>query len=250
MQTPWRTATARRGGVAAFEFVVLIVLLVALLAEPVSQHVAKAAEGRCSRPWRRSQAGRDEGALAAAPGSPARETSVIVLNGNGRSGAAARWPSACAAKGYTIGGVGNAPRADFPRTVVMYRSGFEAEGKRLAKDLRRQDRRPARRPEALGADRRARRRRPRRLALNSSPRSTCVARAVERSAGEPAGRARVERVRLVQVHVGLAERADVVLVEAERMPRVGVLGLQPNGLGVRLAARRLRRRGALRRRPP
>jgi len=38
--------------------------------------------------------------------------------------------------GYTIGGVGNAPRADFTRSLVMYRPGHEAEGKRLARDLR------------------------------------------------------------------------------------------------------------------
>ena len=38
-------------------------------------------------------------------------------------------------KGYAIGSVGNAPSADYPRSLVMYRSGFAAEGKRIAKDL-------------------------------------------------------------------------------------------------------------------
>ncbi len=37
--------------------------------------------------------------------------------------------------GYTIGSVGNAPSTDYARSIVMYRSGKAAEGRRLAKDL-------------------------------------------------------------------------------------------------------------------
>ena len=37
--------------------------------------------------------------------------------------------------GYTIGTVGNAPRSDFTRTLVMFRKGYQAEAARLAKDL-------------------------------------------------------------------------------------------------------------------
>jgi len=40
------------------------------------------------------------------------------------------------ARGYTIGAVGNAPRSDYTRSLVMYRRGFAAEGARLAKDAR------------------------------------------------------------------------------------------------------------------
>ena len=36
--------------------------------------------------------------------------------------------------GYTIGTVGNAPRTDVPRTVVMYRDGYRAEAQRLAQE--------------------------------------------------------------------------------------------------------------------
>ena len=50
IQTPWRTATVVLGGVAAFQFILVIVLLVALLAEPVSQHVTKAAEQKVLAP--------------------------------------------------------------------------------------------------------------------------------------------------------------------------------------------------------
>ena len=37
--------------------------------------------------------------------------------------------------GYTIGTVGNAPRSDFTRTLVMYRRGYQPEAMRLARDL-------------------------------------------------------------------------------------------------------------------
>ena len=63
------------------------------------------------------------------------ETSVIVLNGNGRAGAAAASAAAVRRFGYTIGTVGNAPRTDFTRTIVMFRKGYRPEAVRLAKDL-------------------------------------------------------------------------------------------------------------------
>jgi hypothetical protein len=37
--------------------------------------------------------------------------------------------------GYRIGVVGNAARMSYPRSLVMYRPGFEGEGKRLGSDL-------------------------------------------------------------------------------------------------------------------
>ena len=60
---------------------------------------------------------------------------MLVLNGNG-----ARAPPAVAAdrlrgRGYRIGAVTNAQRMDYPRSLVMYRRGFDGEGVRLARDL-------------------------------------------------------------------------------------------------------------------
>ncbi len=72
---------------------------------------------------------------AAAAELPRRKVSVLVLNGNGRQGAAAATASRVSGRGYRIGGVANAPRTDFTRTLVMYRRGFEGEGRRLARDL-------------------------------------------------------------------------------------------------------------------
>jgi hypothetical protein len=132
LERPWRTATLVACLVAALELVVLVVLGVALLAEPVAQHVTKAAENKVLVPIAKPK----PKAVAGAPKLTRGETSVIVLNGNGRAGAAATAAERVRGIGYTIGTVGNAPRADFTRTLVMYRPGHEAEGKRLARDLR------------------------------------------------------------------------------------------------------------------
>ena len=58
----------------------------------------------------------------------------MVLNGNGRTGAAAAAAGRVRARGYRLGKVGNAPR-QAPRTIVMYRPRFAAEGRRLGRDL-------------------------------------------------------------------------------------------------------------------
>lgn len=66
---------------------------------------------------------------------PRARTVIMVLNGNGRTGAAASAASRVRSRGYRIGAVGNAPRP-VPRSLVMYKPGFAGEGLRLAKDLR------------------------------------------------------------------------------------------------------------------
>lgn len=133
IQTPWRTATLVACTVAGLELVVLVVLGVALLAEPVSRQVTKAAEHKVLTPVVVKPKPEPRAGAATLTRT---KTSVIVLNGNGRAGAAATAADRVRRIGYTIGGVGNAPRADFTRSLVMYRPGHEAEGKRLARDLR------------------------------------------------------------------------------------------------------------------
>ena len=133
IRTPWRTATIVASAVAALELVVLVVLGIAFLAEPVSNQVRKAAEAEALAPVVPKKKAVTQ--PAGAPKLSRQETSVIVLNGNGRSGAAAESADAVRRFGYTIGTVGNAPRTDFTRTVVMYRGGYRPEAARLAKDL-------------------------------------------------------------------------------------------------------------------
>ena len=63
------------------------------------------------------------------------ETSVLVLNGNGISGAASETAEQVRSRNYLIAGTENAPSTDYPRSIVMFRPGFEREARRLAKDL-------------------------------------------------------------------------------------------------------------------
>ena len=61
---------------------------------------------------------------------------MLVLNGNGRAGAAAATAQRIRGLGYMIGGVGNASQTTYGRSVVMYRPGFRPEAVRLAHDAR------------------------------------------------------------------------------------------------------------------
>ena len=131
--TPWRTATVVASAVAILELVALVILGIVLLAKPVSEHVRQAAEAQVLAPVKQKT---NRVAPVGAPKLTRTETSVIILNGNGRAGAAAESADAVRRFGYTIGTVGNAPRSDFTRTLVMYRKGYKAEGMRLAKDLK------------------------------------------------------------------------------------------------------------------
>ena len=133
VRSPWRTATLVASAVAAVELVVLVALGIALLAKPVSEHVRQAAEQQVLAPVAKKKPPAKP--AIGAPKLTRGETSVTVLNGNGRSGAAAEAADSVRRFGYTIGTVGNAPSADVTRTVVMYRDGYRPEAARLAKDL-------------------------------------------------------------------------------------------------------------------
>ena len=60
---------------------------------------------------------------------------MLVLNGNGIAGAAASTGELVRHKGYVVAAVGNAPRSDYRRSVVMYRPGYAPEAARFARDL-------------------------------------------------------------------------------------------------------------------
>ena len=131
---PWRTATLVASAVAALELVLILVLLAFLLGRPVAERVQEAAEEKVLAPAPAAE----KQAVAGDPDAPRltrRETSVLVLNGNGTAGAAAAASAVVHGKGYVVGGVGNASRSDFTRSVVMYRKGFEPEAERLARDV-------------------------------------------------------------------------------------------------------------------
>lgn len=135
---PWRTAAYAAVAVAALELLLLLVIGGGKLAGYVSDRVQLAAKesmvvasGDSTRAAPATRSKQTPPALAKVPRS---KTIVMVLNGNGRTGAAAAAASRVQARGYRIGTVTNAPRM-VPKSIVMYRPGFAGEGKRLGKDL-------------------------------------------------------------------------------------------------------------------
>src|SRR4029079_5187164 len=66
---------------------------------------------------------------------PRRKVTVLVLNGNGRRGAAATAASRVSGRGYRIGLVANAPSHDYATALVMSRPGCGGAASRLARDL-------------------------------------------------------------------------------------------------------------------
>ena len=75
---------------------------------------------------------------------------MLVLNGNGiwRRGLGRRRP-ASAASNYMIAGTGNASRTDYPRSIVMFRPGYEREAQPPGRGPRHPAGRAARRPARL-----------------------------------------------------------------------------------------------------
>ena len=166
---PWRTAALVAVAVAAVELLVLVVVGGALIAKPSTgtSRPAGQGEGRAGeRSTPRQAAAKHTVHRAAAPAAHLSRTkvTVLVLNGNGRQGAAAATASRVSRRGYRIGGVANAPSSDFTRSLVMYRRGFEGEGRRLARDLGIGIVGPLDGLRTVAAPRRQRRRRRRRLA--------------------------------------------------------------------------------------
>ena len=138
---PWRTAALVACAVAAIELLILVVVGGALIAKPstagTTRPTAKhqAATASSARRAKAVAAVKKQRAAIPAAHLARRKVSVLVLNGNGRQGAAAATASRVSRRGYRIGGVANAPSSDFTRSLVMYRRGFEGEGRRLARDL-------------------------------------------------------------------------------------------------------------------
>jgi hypothetical protein len=143
---PWRTAAVVAAGVAAIELFILVIVGVAFGAKLMSDHAQKAvisattpAKSAASTPAGSKTEGQTNKATKtnAAPVAhlPRNKTSIVVLNGNGTTGAAAVGAQRLRAFHYIIAATGNAPRSDFQRSLVMYRKGFEGEAIRLAHDL-------------------------------------------------------------------------------------------------------------------
>ncbi len=121
---PWRTATLVAVGVALVEFALVVALAVTLLGSGGSAPAATPAKHAAKHH----------------PAAPAKilareKTSVLILNGNGRAGAAAGEAEIVRSMRYRVADVGNATRSDYGRSTVLYPPGREREARRLAKDL-------------------------------------------------------------------------------------------------------------------
>ena len=132
---PWRTATFVATLVAALELIVLIVLAVVLLAKPIARSVQHHAEAAALAPAKVKTVVPHRTLVISLPKHARSQLGVVVLNGNGRSGAAATAASTLGSLGYHIRGTTNAKRQNYATTVVMYKRGYAAEGTRLARDL-------------------------------------------------------------------------------------------------------------------
>lgn len=125
---PWRLAAIVASVVAALELLVLLVAGAFLIGRPFADHGAKAAPQPAAKHVPTAKAPKRAEIL------PRARTRVIVLNGNGETGAAGTEADAVRARGYAISAVGNAPEPAQGPTIVMYRPGYAAEAKRLAHD--------------------------------------------------------------------------------------------------------------------
>jgi hypothetical protein len=133
---PWRTAAYVAVGIAAFELLLLLFIGGGKLTGLVADRIELAAQDQVLTTQTQSVAKpvTRKPASAAVAKRPRSRTVVLVLNGNGRTGAAASAASRVSARGYKIGAVTNAPQR-VPRSIVMYRPGFAGEGRRLGRDL-------------------------------------------------------------------------------------------------------------------
>jgi LytR cell envelope-related transcriptional attenuator len=143
-QYGWRTTALLAAGLAAFELLLLVIIVLALFAKPFiggdsppkvfAPEQTKAAETKTEA----TTTAKDKANKAPAPAAPTLDrddTLVIVLNGNGSQGAASEKADLVRTKGYMIAGTANAPRTDFARSVVMFRPGHRPEAVRLARDF-------------------------------------------------------------------------------------------------------------------
>jgi hypothetical protein len=131
--------------IAAVELVALIVVALAFMAKPFADDAEAKPKTAATEAANSTAPGAPAGAQSAAAAKPSEppvvaelsrtKTPVLVLNGNGIAGAAGATALRVKALRYPVAGIGDASRRDFPRTIVMYRPGYQGEAERLARDL-------------------------------------------------------------------------------------------------------------------
>jgi hypothetical protein len=127
----WRTRALLFAAIATVELLVIVGVGTIAAAKLLAGEVETAARER-ELPTKRHTP------PPTAPDRPVLErpeTSVVVLNGNGISGAASEAAARLRTLTYVVAGAGNAPRTDYAKTIVEYRAGYRREAQRLARDV-------------------------------------------------------------------------------------------------------------------
>jgi hypothetical protein len=135
---PWRRATLVATAIAAVELVGLLLCGLVILAKPLAhaaQRQAQKAAVSKTLPAHAPTPVEHQSTPAPKPAISRHLTKVLVLNGNGRNGAAHSEAARLQSLGYQIAGAADAKRHDYATSVVMYKTGFRSEGMRLAHDL-------------------------------------------------------------------------------------------------------------------
>jgi hypothetical protein len=127
---PWRRATIAVSAVAAVELLLLTIVAITLFGRPLLDHFTASGAAAATPPKRATHPAPQQQKTML----PRNEVQVMVLNGNGTAGAAHAAADKVQAHGYLLGDVGNATTIT-PHTLVMFRPGYAAEGRRLARDL-------------------------------------------------------------------------------------------------------------------
>ena len=129
---PWRAATVLAAGVALVELVALIAIGLVHFA-PKADTVSHEAVA----PRKHVQAAKPKPvqvkALPQVPLRPVSQVRVLVLNGNGVTGAASTAAARLQAEGYRVGGAVDADRHDYASSMVFFVPGWQKEARRLAR---------------------------------------------------------------------------------------------------------------------
>jgi hypothetical protein len=107
---PWRRATLVASLIAAVELVLLVAVAAVVLAKPLARAVQLHAEEKAFTPVKAVSAGPvvPKTIAVGLPKLARQELGVLVLNGNGRAGAASATASKLRGLGYVVQQTGNA----------------------------------------------------------------------------------------------------------------------------------------------
>jgi hypothetical protein len=137
---PWRAATLVLAAVAVVELAGLLALGGARLRPHLHlpRRTAAPAAKAAHAPARGTATHRTAPKPAAPrlrPARPVSRVSVLVLNGNGVTGAAGAEARQLRAEGYRSAIAADATRSNYATTLVLFAPGYEAEGRRLGREL-------------------------------------------------------------------------------------------------------------------